>query len=92
MKTLKNATQKNVLVNCEFYTMNEINAYLDEHVFFTLNEDFQVSYEHVSYVSNEKVRISLHDVKELKVIYNRECQCYTNVAVLNDGKNIFVTL
>ena len=40
MKTLKNATQKNVLVNCEFYTMNEINAYLDEHVFFTLNKDF----------------------------------------------------
>ena len=92
MKTLKNATQKNVIVNCEFYTMNEINAYLDEHVFFTLNEDFQVSYEHVSYVSNEKVRINLDDVKELKVIYNREYQSYTNVAVLNDGKNIFVTL
>ena len=92
MKTLNNATQKNVLVNCEFYTMNEINDYLDERVFFTLNKDFQVSYEHVSYTSNEKVRISLHDVKELKVIYNREYQCYTNVAVLNDGKSIFVTL
>ena len=94
MKTLKNATQKNVLVNCEFYTMNEINAYLDEHVFFTLNEDIQVSYEHVSYVSMEdvNVRISLDDVKELKVIYNREYQSYTNVAVLNDGTNIFVTL
>ena len=92
MKTLKNATQKNVLVNCEFYTMNEINDYLDERVFFTLNKDFQVSYEHVSYNSNEKVRISLHDVKELKVIYNREYQCYTNVAVLNNGTNIYVTL
>ena len=92
MKTLKNATQNNVLVNCEFYTMNELNAYLDEHVFFTLNEDFQVSYEHVSYVSNVNVRISLHDVKELKVIYNREYQCYTNVAVLNNGTNIYVTL
>ena len=30
----------------------------------------------------------LEDVNELKVIYNREFQCYTNVAVLNNGTNI----
>ena len=43
-------------------------------------------------MQDEKVRISLDDVKELKVIYDRECQSYTTVAVLNDGTNIFVTL
>ena len=92
MKTLKNTPQKNLLVNCGFYTITEINAYLDEHVFFRLNEDFQLSYEHVPYFLKVKVRISLDDVKELKVVYNIEYQCYTNVAVLNDGKYIFVTL
>lgn len=67
MKVLKSATQKNVLVNCDYYTMDEINGYLDKHVFFTFNE-------------------------KIEVIYNREYQCYTNVAVLNDGTNIYVTI
>ena len=94
MKTLKNATQKNVLVNCDYYTLDEINSYLDEHVFFTFDEKFDVSYERLtSYVfGNRTVRLSLDDVKELKVIYNKEYQFYTTVAILNNGTNIYVSL
>ena len=94
MKILKNATQKNVLVNCDYYTMDEINSYLDEHVFFKFNEKIEASYEHIeSYAFEDRtVRLFLEDVKELKVIYNREYQCYTNVAVLNNGTNIYVDL
>lgn len=94
MKTLKNATQKNVLVNCDYYTIDEINDYLDKHIFFTFNEKIEPSYEHfTSYTLEARtVRLFLEDVKELKVIYNREYQCYTNVAVLNNGTNIFVDL
>ena len=94
MKTLKNATQKNVLVDCDYYTIDEINGYLDQHVLFTFNEKIEESYNHITYdvFEDRKVRLFLENVKELKVVYNREYQCYTNVAVLNDGKNIFVSL
>ena len=94
MKVLKRAEQKNVLVNRDYYTIDEINCYLDEHIFFTFNEKLEVSYEHItSYTLEDRtVRLFLEDVTELKVIYNREFQCYTNVAVLNNGTNIYVEL
>ena len=94
MKVLKNAKQKNVVVYREFYTIEEINKYLDSHVFFTLNEKFEASYEHVtsSILEGREVRIFLKNVKELKVIYDREFQCYINVAVLNNGNNIYIEL
>ena len=90
MKVLKNAKQKNVVVCRDFYTIEEINKYLDSHVFFTLTKNFEVSYEQVT--SSTEVRLFLKNVKELKVIYDREFQCYTNVAVLNDGTNIYIEL
>lgn len=43
MKVLKSATQKNVLVNRDYYTIDEINCYLDEHIFFTFNENLEIS-------------------------------------------------
>ena len=94
MKVLKRAEQKNVLVNRDYYTIDEINCYLDAHIFFTFNEKFEASYEHItSYALEDRtVRLFLEDVNELKVIYNRELQWYTNVAVLNNGKNIYVEL
>ena len=94
MKVLKSATQKNVLVNRDYYTIDEINCYLDEHILFTFNEKLDVSYEHISSYAHEDrtVRLFLEDVTELKVIYNRKFQCYTNVAVLNNGTNIYVEL
>ena len=94
MKTLKKAEQKNVLVNRDYYTIDEINDYLDEHIFFTFNKKLGFSYEHITPYALEyrSVRLFLEDVKELKVIYNREFQCYTNVAVLNNGISIYVEL
>ena len=94
MKVLKRAEQKNVLVNRDYYTIDEINGYLDAHIFFTFNEKFESSYEHItSYALEDRtVRLFLEDVNELKVIYNKELQCYTNVAVLNNGTNIYVEL
>ena len=94
MNVLKNAKQKNVVVSRDFYTIEEINKYLVSHVFFTLTKKFEVSYEQVtsSILESREVRLFLNNVKELKVIYDREFQCYTNVAVLNDGTNIYIEL
>ena len=92
MKVLKSAKQKNVLVDYECYTVNEINELLDNHILFILNDDFKVSYKHVNHSDVKNVRLFLNKVKELKVIYNKEMWCYSTVAVLNDGNYIYVRL
>ena len=92
MKVLKSAKQKNVLVDYGWYTVNEINEFLDKHIMFTIDDDFNVSYEHVNYSDVKNVRLFLNKVRELKVIYNHEMWCYSTVAVLNDGNYIYVRL
>ena len=92
MKILKSAKQKNVLVDGGWYTVNEINELLDKHILFTLDIDFRVSYEHINYSDIDNVRLFLNKVKELKVIYNHEMECYSTVAVLNDDNYIHVRL
>ena len=92
MKTLKSAKQKNILVDGAWYTVDKINELLDKHILFTLNVDFKVSYEHINYSDIDNLRLSLNEVNELKVIYNKEMECYATVAVLNDGNYIYVRL
>lgn len=92
MKTLKSAKQKNVLVDGGWYTVDKINELLDNHILFTFNIDFKESYEHINYLDIDNVRLSLKKVSELKVIYNKEIECYATVAVLNDGNYIYVRL
>ena len=92
MKVLKSAKQKNVLVDYSWYTVNEINEFLDKHILFTLDDDCKESYEHVNYLQAKNVRLFLNKVKELKVIYNRVMECYSTVAVLNDDNYIYVRL
>lgn len=92
MKVLKSAKQKNVLVDCGLYTVNEINEFLDKHILFTFDDDFKASYEHVNNSNVKNVRLFLNKVRELKVIYNREMECYATVAVLDDGSYIYVSL
>ena len=89
MKVLKSATQKNVLIDCVWYTTEEVNDFLDKHIMFTFDNDFKVSYEHINYTD---VRLFLNKVKELKVIYDRVYECYSTVAVLYDGSYIHVRL
>ena len=92
MKVLKNATQKNVLVDGRWYTVAEINELLDKHILFKFDDYFNESYEHIKYSYIGDVRLFLNKVKELKVIYNREMECYATVAVLNDDNYIYVSL
>ena len=92
MKVLKSATQKNVLVDSGWYRMSEINELLHKHILFTFDDDFKESYNHINISNIDEVRLFLYKVKELKVIYNKEMECYATVAVLNDGSYIYVRL
>ena len=57
MKVLKRAEQKNVLVNREYYTIDEINSYLDEHIFLHLmkNLRFHMSILHHMHLKIEQL-------------------------------------
>ena len=92
MKVLKSGKQKNVLVDYSWYTVDEINEYLDKHIMFTFRDNFKEIYEHVNYSDVKNVRLFLNKVNELKVIYNREMECYSTIAILNDGNYIHVRL
>lgn len=92
MKVLKSSTQKNVLVDSGWYRRSEINELIDKHILFTLDDEFKESYEHINNSNIDEVRLFLNKVKELKVIYNREMECYATVAVLNDDNYIYVRL
>ena len=92
MKVLKRTTQKNVLVDSSWYRMSEINELVDKHILFTLDDGFKESYDHINMSNIDEVRLFLNKVKELKVIYNKELECYATVAVLNDGSYIYVRL
>ena len=82
MKTLKNATQKNAIVNPDYLTVAQINELLRHHTLFYF-DGLEISYDEVNNynVSDFTFRIALSRTKELKVIYSKEYECYLTVAI-----------
>ena len=95
MKVLKSATQGNVIVNSEWYTIGELNRLLINHVIFRIGKNFEEDYNQIDGyddLKNSKARLFLEKASELKVVYNRVYECYETVAVLHDGTIIRVVL
>ena len=94
MKILKNASQRNVILNKEYYTRNDLIEMLDNKTIFFIDEDCEISCNtvHVFDNPNEVYRVSLNDVNELKVVYNREFECYENVAIMKNGAILHVEI
>lgn len=80
MKVLKKALQRNVILNKEYYTENQIDEMIRN------EEVFKISFD-----ESDAVRISLEDVKELKVVLN-EYDFYTTVAVGKNDKLYYIEL
>lgn len=89
MKTLKKANQKNVLLNKEYYTEEEIKRMIDYEGVWYLDDNYKClrNYKDVDVMSLD-LRIECENA-ELKVI----CKdgYYTNVMIKN-GKEYFVEL
>ena len=107
MKTLKRAEQKNVAIDTEMYTLEEVKKIMNDfQCFFSIyNEDDHKSEYYYSGNAYEKmcgycflsdpqtVRLFITDqVKELKVIYEYSYGFYQTVAVMNDNSMIYVKL
>lgn len=107
MKTLKRAEQKNVAIDTEMYTLEEVKQIMNDfQCFFSIyNEEEHKSEYYYSGSAYEKmcgycflsdpepVRLFITDqVKELKVIYEYNFGFYQTVAVMNDNSMIYVKL
>lgn len=77
MKVLKRAEQRNFRVNTEAYTEYELKE-MEDCNFIEMLFGFYVVYA--------------SDCKEVKVIYNKNLGCYENVVVLNNDKEIVISL
>lgn len=101
MRPLKKADQKNVKLDRGFYTIEETRKLIEfEYVKvmdwknfkqLTLNElDFM--YDSKDALDNYDLLIFLNDVKELKVIYNKEFGFYQNVVTFENERELAILL
>lgn len=92
MKVLKKANQKNVIVNKYYYNELDIKYMLIHSDIFYYDENIDNCYDYNDYDFEYQIyRIFTDDIKELKVVCDEE-GFYTNVAILKNGKSIFVEL
>lgn len=86
MKTLKNAKQKNVILNRDYYTTQNLCDLLKERCLFYF-DGLEIKFDEVNYfnVNDYVYRVPLSIVKELKVIYSKEYECYLTIAVFNEN-------
>ena len=95
MKILKKAQQKNIEVNIDFYSINEVNKLLNRKLIFYLDNEFNECYNNVTdieYFENlYTFRIFTSKLKELKVVLNDDGY-YTTIAITNDDEKIYVKI
>ena len=96
MKVLKNAEQKNVILDNDLYSWEELRHMLSTETIWYFDSDFRPSYDSSLIYWNEyhekEFRVFLEDVEELKVVYNKEWGFYENIAVLKNGLKLHVKL
>lgn len=96
MKVLKNAEQKNVILDNDFYTWEELKHMLFAETIWYFDSDYRVSHDTSLIYWNEyhdmEFRVFLDIVEELKVVYNKEQGFYETIAVLKNGTKLHVKL
>lgn len=90
MKIRKNAEQKNITLDMGAYTLSEkLQMLFDKEVFYI--NGYEISFSDEDYEGQE-LRLSCSDLDEIKVEYNKDYDCYCNVAIGKNGKKYYVSL
>lgn len=96
MKVLKNAEQKNVILDNDFYTWQQLRDMLITEAIWYFDSDLRVSHDtsliYWDEYSKKEFRVFLDGVEEIKVVYNREYGFYENIAVLKNGAKLHIKL
>ena len=93
MKVLKNARQRNFILNKDYYVSNQIKEMLEnKEICFFDNFTQSCDYKKLTDIYNPIYRIFSEDLKEIKVIYNKDFGNYETVAIGNNGKLYHIEL
>ena len=94
MKVLKNATQKNVILNKDYYSLLGVRELLDSKEVFYFDEDCKLCYDFSLYVRTfyeSSLRIFLEQGDEIKVELDDD-GIYTNVLIKSNGNKYYINL
>lgn len=93
MKILKNAEQRNMVVDKAFYTSAELREKFNSHLFMFIDTtNFDVCYDYDMVWDDTQIRIFTEDLQEIKVIYDKEYREYRTVGITTDGEVIAIQL
>lgn len=93
MKVLKSASQKNVILNGDYYTGSQIKKMLENKEICFFDENLQECYDFSKYWNNGEqcLHIFLEKGDEIKVIID-DGMLYTNVLIKANGNKYFIEL
>ncbi len=97
MKVLKNAEQKHVFLDNDFYSWQQLrDLLLAKTIFYfddvNIRESYDTSLIYWNEYSEKEFRVFLENVEEIKVVYNKQYGFYENVAILKNGTKLHVKL
>lgn len=94
MRILKKAEQKNFIVRRDFYTEDKLFEMYESSFIVSFDDDYKERvFNNIDDIRSDDIfRVFADNIHEIKVIYLTEYGFYTNVAVMNNGENIFISL
>lgn len=85
MRILKSAEQKNVTIDRSYLSNQEIyDLMLAKKIFFW--QGYNECYNYFALSEIDELHIFTCNLKELKIIYDKEYECYQAIAVFPDGQ------
>lgn len=94
MRILKKAEQKNFIVRRDFYTEDKLFEMYKSGFIVSFDDYYKERvFNNIDDIRSDDIfRVFADNIHEIKVIYLTEYGFYTNVAVMNNGENIFISL
>lgn len=91
-KVRHNSETVNVMVNVSYYMNFQLEEMLSEGIVFKLSDVLKEQgwNEEIEYFKD--FRLSLEYAERLEVVYDKNIDSYTNIAILKDGRKIYIEL
>lgn len=93
MKIIKNAEQKNFIINNDYYADGELLTMAREKIIFCIDEFFDIRYiTNIHQVEGTCFRIFADMCKEVKVVYDNSFGVYDTVVITENDQLIHICL
>lgn len=93
MKIIKNAEQKNFIVDKDYYSDQELLLMARKKIIFSIDELYDIRYiTDIRQVEDCCFRIFADMCKEVKVVYDNSFGCYKTVVITDNDQMINICL